>query len=299
MIRFLKIAFAVVIVLCGRSSPAAAQLLHLDPIPYTTPADSTSRLALVVDLDRFDDSKFGWNLNRILLTVVLPAGDAGTFFLRLPHLTFHTGEVSLGNRWPWVIGEEHRLNQDGWPNDKRLTGFGKIEIGATGPLVLPFVRGVDYGLALGLPTSNDRLYPYSSRSIPFRLGLRKPLVMGGGWQAGLSAGYLIHADSGGDDLDPFAFPSGHNFGASLAHYVGRGARWELTWDLRNESGRRSQLVGAQAWVPWSSDGSVGLKVAREIQGSLDRPAEWYFTLSFRFDSPKYRPGLENKPVLVE
>jgi len=288
-----------VLILCVMSSPAAAQLMHLDPIPYTTPADSTSRLALVVDVDRFEDSKFGWNLNRVLLTIVLPAGDVGTFFLRLPHLTFHTGDVSLGSRWPWVIGQEHRQSQDGWPNDQRVTGFGKIEMGVTGPAVLPFIRGVDYGLALGLPTSSDRLYPYSARSIPFRLGLRKPFVMGSGWQSGVSAGYLIHADSGGEDLDAFAFPSGYKFGLSLAHYGRRGSRWALTWDLRNESGRRSQLVGAQGWLPWSDDGSVGLKISREIQGTLDRPAEWYFTLSFRFDSPKYRPGLEEKPTLVE
>ena len=54
-------------------------------------------------------------------------------------------------------------------------------------------------------------------------------------------------------------------------------------------------MGVQGWVPWTADGSVGLKIARELQGSLDRPADWYFSLSWRFDSPKYRQGLEEKP----
>jgi hypothetical protein len=289
----------VLILLCLLCHSADAQMLHLDPIPYTTPADSTSRLALVVDVDRFDEAKFGWSLNRILLTAVLPAGEVGTFFLRLSHLTFNTGDISVSNRWPWVLGEVHREAQDGWPNETRLNGFGKIELGVTGPAVLPLIRGVDYGLALGLPTGSDRLYPFSAQSIPFRIGLRKPIVIGAGFQAGVSAGYLIHADSGGEDWDATAFPSGHNFGASLARYGRRGSRWQLTWDLRNDSGRRSQLVGAQGWVPWTDDGSVGLKISREIQGSLDRPAEWYFTISFRFDSPKYRPGNEIKPTLVD
>ncbi len=79
-------------------------------------------------------------------------------------------------------------------------------------------------------------------------------------------------------------------GGSLAGYGRRGYRWQLSWDYRNEDRRKSQLVGVQAWVPWSDDGAVGLKISREIQGSLDRPAAWYFTLSWRLDSPKYRPG---------
>ena len=55
--------------------------------------------------------------------------------------------------------------------------------------------------------------------------MRKPIVLGGGLQAGLLAGYLIHMDSGNDVLDPYAFPSGYQFAASLARYRQRGSRW--------------------------------------------------------------------------
>ncbi len=266
-------------------NPAQAQLMHLDPLPFFTPADSTSRLALVVDLDRFHDPKIDWTMNRMLLTAVMPAGEAGTYFLRLPYLTFDSGEIPLGSRWPWVLGPD---GQDGWPHEKRLSGFGKIEIGVAGPVVLPVLRGVDYGVAIGLPTGSDRVYPFSAQSIPLRLQLRKPLVLGRGVQAGLLAGYLVHLDSSKDVLDTTAFPSGYQLGASLAGYGQRGARWHLTWDYRNEGGRRSQLIGVQAWRPWVADGAIGLKIAREIQGTLDRPAEWYFTISWRLDSPRYR-----------
>lgn len=267
--------------------PARAQLLHLDPLPFFTAADSTSRLALQIDVDRFSDAKYDWTLNRALLTVILPAGDAGIFFLRLPHLTFDIGQTPLGARWPWVLGPD---GQDGWPDETRLSSFGKIEVGTLGPLKLPLIGGLSYGLALGLPTGVDRTYPYSAKSLPFRAQVRKPVPLRGGLEAGFGAGYLVHMDSGDDFLDAIAFPSGSQLSASLAGFGGRGARWQLSWDYRNEDGRKSQLVGIQGWVPWADAGAVGLKIARELQGSLDRPAAWYFTLSWRLDSPKYRPA---------
>ncbi len=266
--------------------------MHMDPLPFFTPADSTSRLALVVDVDRSVDPKFEWSANRLMLTAILPAGDDGTFFLRLPYLTFDTGEIPVSSRWPWVLGPE---GGDGWPNEKRISSFGKITIGVTGPLVVPLVKGVDYGLDVGLPSGVDRVYPFSATSIPLRIQLRKPFVLGNRLQAGLLAGYLIHMDSGKEVLDPDAFPSGYQLGASLARHGGRGSRWNLTWDYRNENDRRSQLVGVQAWVPWTDAGAVGFKVSREIQGTLDRGAEWYFALSWRLNSPKYRQGQEETP----
>ena len=39
------------------------------------------------------------------------------------------------------------------------------------------------------------------------------------------------------------------------------------------------------WFPWGQAGSLGFKVAAELQGTLDRPAAWYFTLGWRLDSP--------------
>jgi len=275
----------IVLVASIAPAPAQAQLLHLDPLPFFTPADSTSRLALVVDVDRFADAKFNWSLNRILLTAVLPAGDSGAFFLRLPHLTFDTGETPVSARWPWALAPEV---EPGWPNEKRISSFGKIEVGVTGPMRLPALGGVDYGLALGLPTGSDRVFPFAAQSIPMRVQLRKPLKIRAGLQAGLQAGCLVHLDSGKDFWDPFVFPNGYQLGATLAGYGRRGSRWQLSWDYRNEDRRKSQLVGMQTWLPWSADGAVGLKISREIQGSLDRPAEWYFTLSWRLDSPKYR-----------
>ncbi len=273
-----------------------AQLMHLDPLPFFTPADSTSRLALTVEVDRFSDAKFDWTTNRLLLTAILPAGDEAAFFLRLPYLTLDSGEIPISSRWPWLMGPD---GQDGWPNESRLSSFGKMEIGITGPVVLPVIKRADYGLALGLPTGSDRIYPLSAQSIPLRLQVRKPVVVGESWQARALAGYLVHMDSGKDFLDSTAFPSGYRFGLSLARFGGRGRRWLLTWDYRNDNSRRSQRIGVQAWFPWTDDGAVGFQVAREIQGSLDRPAQWYFAFTWRLDSPKYRQSVSEHPIVTE
>jgi hypothetical protein len=267
------------------SSPARAQLPHLDPIPWYAPADSTSRLALVADLDRFHDPKFSWNLNRILLTAILPAGDDGVFFLRISHLTFDTAEVPVRSRWPWVIGEDAGPQ---WPGEQRVASFGRIEVGATAPIKLPLVSRVDYGLALGLPTGSDRVYPWSSTSLPFRLELRKNYALKGRTRLGLTGGYLAHLASGRDNLDDAAFPSGWHIGAQLDFFKGRAGRLGLAYDFHDRQNRRSQIAALQVWLPWSADGAVGFRAARELQGTLDRPAAWYFTFSVRLDSPRYR-----------
>lgn len=272
--------------------PAAAhaQLLHLDAIPWFTSADSTSRLAMIVEIDRFHDPKFNWDLNRILLTAVLPAGDDATFFLRLPYLSFDTGGISVAQRWPWVIGEG---GQGGWPGEQRISSFGQIEVGVTGAFGLKWLGPMAYGLAFGLPTGSDKVYPFSSMSLPLRLEIKKSFPLGRNRYLGLVAGYLANMDSGRDYLDPTAFPNGFHLGASLDFFRGRGSRLGLTYDFQNRKSRKSQLAGIQWWFRWGETGSMGLKVARELQGTLDRPAAWYFTLAWRLNSPRYRPSSES------
>jgi hypothetical protein len=291
VLKFLKVLAGVV--LGGgfllTAGPARAQLTHLDDLPWFAPADSTSRLAMVAEFNRFEDGKYGWSTDRLHVCAIMPAGERSIFFVRMSHLLFDTGEVLPVDRWPWVRGLEEEYQ---WETEKTITSFGQPEIGSVGPLNLPGLKGSQYGVALGLPVGTDRLYPFASVSLPLRLAVRRHIDLWDQTRLNLKLGYLMNMESGQDLLNEEAFPSGLEFGAALDWYRGRGARSALTFDRRDLDGRKSTIVGLQSWFPWTDDGSLGLKIARELQGTLHGPAAWYFSLSWRFDSPGRRPAAE-------
>ncbi len=178
----------------------------------------------------------------------------------------------------------------GWPGGERLTGFGQLEVGASGPLGLRGLGPWRYGFALGLPTGQNALYPWSSTSLPVRLQLRRDLLPAGRWHLWLGGGYLLHMDASGDALASQSFPNGWQGTAELALLRGPGSSWHLTASVEDRNTRRSLLVGAAVWLPWTRDASIGLRAARELTDAADRPARWYLALSWRFDSPSHRPG---------
>lgn len=274
------------LLLCVAASTGLAQLPHLDPLPWFSPADSTSRLALVVQVDRGVDGQTEWSTNRVMLTALLPAGARGAWFLRMPYLSFDTAGLPVRVRWPGTTGTEQ---PPGWPGGERLEGFGQIEVGGTGPLGLPGLGPWHFGLALGLPTGQNGLYPWSSTSLPLRLQLRRDLRPDGPWHLWLGGGYLLHLDAGGDKLDGSAFPNGWQVAGELELVRRRGSSWHLTgaWEDRNT--RRSLLVGAEVWLPWTANGSLGLRAARELAAAEHRPAQWWLSLAWRFDSPQQPP----------
>ena len=275
--------------LAGSATICSAQMLHLDPIPWFVPADSTSSQALIVEVSRFQEPKFDWSADRLQLMLILPAGSGGTFFVRIPHVTFDKGDVPLFSRWPWVQGEA--LADTFW-TERRVSSFGQLELGVNSLRRFPLLGETHYGGAIGLPVGTDRLYPYSSVSFPLRVEIRKDLRLRRRTHLALEAGYLYNLDSGSDLLDPMAFANGWRCGAALSLYGGRNRRIVLDLNHENRDGHLSTLTGLEAWLPWSADGSWSLRVDRELAGSLDRYATWRFSVSWRFDNPRHRPGYE-------
>ncbi len=282
--------------LCGAllgPRSATAQLLHLDPLPYCAPADSTSRLALVVGADRFEDGKFGWSANRLMVTAFLPAGSKASFFVRMPYVTFDNGGTSLFSRWPWLRTVDGNGAVVEWPDVRRRSSLGQPEVGVTGPVLLSGLGQWDIAAALGLPAGTDYLYPFSSASIPLRLELRRGFPLAGGLHGAFTMGLLKSMGSGKELLDgDEAFAAGHHLGLSGGRALGAYSRLELSYDYQSRSGRRSQEVGVALWLPWAERSRVGLNLRRELQGSLDRAAAWRLGVSFRFDSDRYRQGEE-------
>ena len=95
--------------------------------------------------------------------LILPAGSGGTFFVRIPHVTFDKGDVPLFSRRPWVQGEA--LADTFW-TERRVSSFGQLELGVNSLRRFPLLGETHYGGAIGLPVGTDRLYPYSSVSFP-------------------------------------------------------------------------------------------------------------------------------------
>ena len=264
---------------------AAAQMLHLDPVPWSAVTDSTAGPALVVEVTRFEESKFDWSANRIQLTLLLPMGDRGEVFVRMPHYTADFGSTSLWSRWPSVEGgEEAVAAADTFWTERRVSSFGQLEVGANRWAYWPLLGRTHYGAALGLPVGTDRLYPFSSVSFPLRLEVRKVLELRSGGLLFLEAGYLYNVDSGQDRLDETAFPDGWRGGAVLQLGSRRTKKLLLDYHYENREGRRSQTAGLQIQLPWLVDGSWGLRADRELAGSLNRYAEWRFSLVWRFDT---------------
>ena len=58
------------------------------------------------------------------------------------------------------------------------------------------------------------------------------------------------------------------------------------------------MATARLWVPWTERAAVGFEAARETAGTLDRPAEWTFTVTWRLNSAKYRAGHETPPEVL-
>ena len=282
-------ALALVLLAAAVSRPVAvsAQLPRLDPIPWFTPADSTSRLALVVAIDRFVDRETEWSTTRVVLTAMLPAGSQAAWFLRMPYVAFDTDGYGVAERWPLTVVPEQPAD---WPGGERLNGFGQLEVGATGPFGLPFLGPWHYGLGIGLPTGTNRAYPWSSTSLPLRLQVRRDVPLGGAWHLWCGGGYLLHMNAAGDQLDASAFPNGWQLQAELATYRGRGSAWHLVWAWEDRNTRLSQILGLRLSWPWTDDGSFGVEVARELRDIAHRPAQWFLTLSWRFDSPRARPA---------
>lgn len=258
-----------------------AQLPHLDALPWPSPADSLSRLSFVVEGDRFLDKASDWSVNRLMLTATIPAGQRAAWFVRMPYLTFDSAGLSAAERWPHTVGEDQ---EPGWPHGSRLDGFGQIEVGAVGRARLPLVGPSRYGLALGLPTGQNGLYPWSSTSLPLRLQVQRLVVPGRVWSFWLGGGFLAHMDASGDDLSDAAFPGGWQADAELAAALPGGRLWRFGTCWQDREGRTSLLASAEAQFPWAVGGAVGLRVARELADAADRPAQWYFTAIWRFDA---------------
>jgi hypothetical protein len=215
----------------------------------------------------------------LLVDVRLPLGGRGCFLLRMPWLRSDMGRQTVSSRWPAVMGPETAA---GWPGESVVAGVGQLELGAAGPLSLPFLRALSGAVAVGVPLGKGRLYPWSTAGIPARLGLTRWFSLRSGWWLGAGAVLVAHGGQGGEVLDPAAFPDGWQTTVSIER-GGADGGLRLGWDRHARSGRHEQIVSAEGWLPWSGGNRFGLRATREVAGSIDRVAAWSLGLVWRLE----------------
>jgi len=252
------------------ASPSGAQLPYLDPLPSWTPSDSLACRAFQVGITRHGDGRTGWTSDRLLIDARLPLGRRGCFVLRLPWVRSDTGSLPVSSRWPVVSGPEAEA---GWPGESVVAGVGQLELGAAGPLSLPWLGAFHGAVSVGVPLGQGRLYPWSSAGVPARIGVTRWISPRAGWWLGAGAVLVAHGGQSGEVLDSEAFPNGWQTNVSVER-GGAAGGLRLGWDLQNRSGRREQVVSAEGWLPWSGANRVGVRATREISGSFDRAGAW-------------------------
>jgi hypothetical protein len=272
---------ALVLACLPLAAPLAAQVPHLDPLPWPDVADTLAARALEVSWDRFDDGESGWSADRVGLTGLLAAGGRARLFLRMHSLGLDTADRPVLARWPQLAGEDA---DEGWPGESQVAGFGRPEVGLIGPLRLPLLGDGRYALALGLPVGRDQLYPLAAASMPFRLAWRRDLALGGAWRAALTGELLQHMDSAREYLEADAFASGHVLSGELGLRAGARRGFLLCWRETRVEGRTSSLAGLRAWLPWGERHALGLAVQRELGGTAGRPFGTLVTVTWRLVS---------------
>ncbi|MBK7187738.1 MAG: hypothetical protein IPH86_03380 [bacterium] len=272
------------LVLAVSAPTARAQLPFLDELPFWTPADTLAHRASRLEATRFGDGHSGWTADRVLVDIRLPFGSHGAFLVRLPWVRFDSGGLSALERWPTLAGAETTA---GWPGESVLSGFGQVELGAAGPVRLPWLGAAAGSIAVGVPLGQSRFYPWSSAGIPARVGLTRTVGIGSRWWATAGAVFVTHGGPGDEELGPEAFPNGWH---TRLEILRRGGVLDLqaAWERRARGDRVEQVLVAEAWAPWGGGNRVGLRLAREITGSPDRAAGWAAGVLWRL-APRSAP----------
>lgn len=272
-------AALMVVSLLLAAAPAGAQLPYLDPLPFWTPSDSLACRAFRVEVTRHGDGRVGWTADRLLVDARLPLGARGCFLLRMPWLRSDSGSRTAASRWPVIRGPEAAAD---WPGESVVAGVGQLELGAAGPLALPWLGALNGAFTVGVPLGKGRLYPWSTAGIPARLGLTRWFSLRSDWWFGVGVVRVAHGGQSGEVLDPSAFPDGWQNTVSIERGGAHGGL-RLGWDRQARSGRREQTVSAEGWLPWSGGNRVGVRGTREITGSADRVAAWSLGLVWRLE----------------
>jgi hypothetical protein len=272
---------------------AAAQVHHLDDLPWYTQADTLGRGGLAITYDQFRNGDTGWRTDRVGLMAHLGIGEHGVFYARVHFMRFDTAGYGVLARWPDLAypGDEEGEGavDPTWPFESMIVGFSQPELG----LMAPLATG-QLGFAVGLPVGRDELYPMSSASLPLWLDWRRPLDPAGPFQGAVRVGVEHTFDSGREYLTADAFPGGFRYGAEAGLRWTSGHELLLDWSARELSdGRHIRRLRLTGLVPLGDRNVLALQLSRDLGGRADRYATWIASVAWRLPSRGADPDEES------
>lgn len=263
---------------------AAAQIHHLAELPWHVTAADGGRRGVELSWQQDLDSSSHWRADRFGLSVRVPLGARGLFFLSGDYLRFDTAALPARQRWPRLepTGQDAPANPDSnWPGEAIINGFGRPELGLIFPFVLPLAGQGMLGLRAGLPIGTDRLYPLSCACLPLSCDWRAARILRGRWQAAVRVGLEHTFASAGDELSDQAFPGGWRYGGELGQEETRERGFCLSWSARElAGGRHGRSLALSGWLPLGEGHQLRLQVARDCGDRADRFAQWSMRLSW-------------------
>jgi hypothetical protein len=260
---------------------ARAQIPLLDPLPWPAPGREPSR-AVELAYDRLEDETTHWLAHRVGLAMVLPAGSSSSFFVRAHYVTFDSFGTTVLERWPALASEDA---EPGWPFERRTVGFARPEVGVLGQLGLPLLGDAQFALALALPVGREELYPFSAASMPVRLALRRPVPLADRVLLTLTAGRILHVDSGRDVFTAEAYPGGNHLGAGLVWNLADRRSVRLDYVDESFEDARSSRLALEVRLPFSGLHSLHLRGERELAGRLVRAYATWITVAWHLALP--------------
>lgn len=275
---------------CLLPCPLLAQVHHLDEAPWHVLDAGPSRQGVDFFWIHGRDPATDWSHDRLGLTIFLPVGARGLFFLREDHVRFDTGEQPVLSRWPQVQPVDPDAPDAGdpdWPGESILKGFGRPEVGLFMPMRLPLLGAGHLNLTAGLPVGDDRLYPFAPACLPLRLDWRRTVFAEqAALRAAIRVGWERTYTAFGEELDAEAFPGGWRYGLEVRTGDSLAGGLKLAWNARELADQRHHRdLTLAGWLPLGGGHRVQLQATRSFAEKVHRHAAWSIGLTWHLAGP--------------
>ena len=275
-----------VMVLVSIVGSATAQHLWVEDSPWHL---LSSPVAFGFEALGMDDPDSGWQVAGGSIMVGLRTGENRAGYLRWPHLSFSQAGSRAADRWPGLLSPDNE-EQETWPGEDRVDGWGRPEVGYLGLAQWPLLGAVSYGATLWLPFTSDALYPFSMRALSLGLALRRDYRFGPSSYLAAEARSVTHSPMSDQVFADVAAPTVRQGGLVLGTA-------SLGWDL--ETGYHWDDVGTRRWKALMrrpvGEGNLALQIQHNLGESDNRLVSTRLSISWSLAMSPAEEKSDEKP----